>query len=133
MKKATIILSHGSKNEKSNKQFKQLVEKINNGNEDCICCSKIQDFKKSHIIRGAFLELAEPIFEKVIEEIVDNGIKNITILPLFFFAGYHVREDIPERIIDLKNNYSDLNFTLLEPIGLSKEFPEFIKEQLLLR
>ncbi|MGM0409332.1 MAG: sirohydrochlorin chelatase [Bacillota bacterium] len=115
-KKATIILSHGSKNEKSNKQFKNLVKNI--------------ELKKYDLKKGAFLEFAQPDFEKAVKDILNQGIVNITIFPLFLFAGYHVREDIPEKIIGLKNEYPELVFTLMEPIGLRKEFPKFIKKQL---
>ncbi|HKL76584.1 MAG TPA: CbiX/SirB N-terminal domain-containing protein [Halanaerobiales bacterium] len=115
IKKATIILSHGSKNEKSNKQFKRLVSKSHN---------------KNRYIKGAFLEYGKPRFEKVVREILSNNITDITIFPLFLFGGYHVREDIPEKIIKLKNKHQELNFTLMEPLGLREDFSDFLKSQL---
>ena len=114
-KKATIILNHGSKNKKSNKKFKRLVSQVN---------------KKNRFIYGAFLEYGQPRFEKVVKDILNNNIINITIFPLFLFGGYHVREDIPEKIIKLKNKYPELNFTLMEPLGLREDFPDFLKSQL---
>lgn len=114
-KKATIILNHGSKNEKSNKQFKRLVSKFN---------------KPDELIYGAFLEYGEPKFEKLVKNILNNNIIDITIFPLFLFGGYHVREDIPERIIKLKDQYPELNFILMEPLGLREDFPNFLKRQL---
>lgn len=114
-KNATIILNHGSRNEESNKQFKSLISQIN---------------KKNSKIYGAFLEYGKPKFERVVKEIINRNIIEITIFPLFLFGGYHVREDIPEKIIELKDQYPELNFTLMEPLGLREDFPNFIKRQL---
>ncbi len=113
--KAIIILSHGSKNKKSNKQFKRLVSKSHNENK---------------YIKGAFLEYGKPQFEKVVKEILNNNITDITIFPLFLFEGYHVKEDIPEKIIKLKNKYPELKFTLMEPLGLREDFSDFLNSQL---
>ncbi|MFW6409930.1 MAG: sirohydrochlorin chelatase [Halanaerobiales bacterium] len=116
MEKAVIILTHGSRNDKSNKQFKKLITKIKSD--------------LSSETKGAFLEFAEPQFEDVVEKLLKKDIKDITILPLFFFAGYHVQEDIPNRIVGLKEKYPDLFFTLLEPVGLNEKFSQFVKENL---
>jgi sirohydrochlorin cobaltochelatase len=105
---ATLIVAHGSRNEKSNASFISMVERL----------SRTKEFR-GHIV-PAFLELAKPDILSAIEECHDKGYKEIRILPYFLHAGNHVIRDIPETVDSspLKNK---LSFQILPPLGETED------------
>lgn len=113
MAKGIIILSHGSRNSKSNHEFKQVVRSVKRD-------TSIEN------IRAAVLEFAEPQLETVVNQMVNKEIGEIIILPLFLFAGYHVTKNIPDLVEDMKNKYPEVTFRTMKHIGADKSFIEMI-------
>ncbi|WP_027210141.1 sirohydrochlorin chelatase [Burkholderia sp. WSM2232] len=49
-------------------------------------------------VRLAFLELMEPDLPTAVGELVADGCDEITVVPVFFGQGGHIRKDLPELI-----------------------------------
>lgn len=112
--KAIIFIAHGSKKEKSNNEFIQLVEKISQKD-------KTYDLKSA-----AFLELALPDIQSTAISFINQGAKEIYFYPFFLNSGKHVQIDLPNIIIELKEKYPNLQFTLLEHFGKSEKIVDII-------
>ena len=98
-KQAVVIVSHGSRNLKAQSQFENLTKKIK---------AKIKYIR----IEGAFFQLAQPNLTAVIEQLVQEGFKQLSIVPFFLMHGNHVAHDIPELIQQEQKKYPDVSFTL---------------------
>jgi len=112
--KAIIFIVHGSKKEKSNNEFLELVENIS---------KKDTTYK---LKKAAFLEFAMPDINTVAVEFIKKGAKDIYFYPYFLNSGKHVVVDLPEIINDLKGKYKDITFTLFPHFGKSTNIEDII-------
>lgn len=117
--RALVLVAHGSKKEKSNQEFRNLVEKIKDLNS-----------KKYDKIETAFLEFAKPSIENIVEELALQNINSISFYPYFLNSGKHVVIDIPEAVATLKNTYPNIDFKILQHFGLSNQIASIISEEI---
>jgi len=87
MSHALILLAHGSRDPRWKAPFESLAETLAG--------------RLSTPLRMAYMELCEPSLEATVAELRDSGIERADILPLFFAAGRHLREDVPGQITAL--------------------------------
>ena len=136
---ALVVVSHGSKRKESNQEFEDFIGKLRQINSES---KKNEEFGSIPVfsdqvdltdlsgsyaeIRGACLEFASPQLETVVEDLLKQGYMTISILPLFVFAGYHVRQDIPERMADLKKSSAELEYKILEHPAAADNFAYYI-------
>lgn len=125
-KKILLVVSHGSKRQESNQEFKDFIKKLNKINQH-----KVNQIEAYQEVRGAFLEFASPQLETVIEDLIEENKGKIAILPLFIFAGYHVRQDIPKRMEKLNNKFKQLNYQILAHPAAANDFADYIFRQTL--
>ncbi|WP_419763751.1 MAG: sirohydrochlorin chelatase [Arcobacter sp.] len=117
--KALVLIAHGSKKEKSNQEFRDLIDEIRELNS-----------KKYEKIESSFLEFVEPSIEEIVKKLATQNIKSITFYPFFLNSGKHVSIDIPNIVVNLKNTYPDIDFKLLQHFGLSKKIASIISEEI---
>jgi len=65
----------------------------------------------------AYLELSTPDLPTVTRSLLDRGVQNISILPMFLGVGRHAREDLPGLVAELRTTYPDAEFTLKAAVG----------------
>jgi sirohydrochlorin ferrochelatase len=85
--RALLIVAHGSRRAASNDEVRALAKTVTaraGGLYNRISC--------------AFLELAEPSIPEGIEQLIEAGVRDITVVPYFLSAGRHVAEDIPAEV-----------------------------------
>lgn len=109
MSHALILLAHGSRDPRWKAPFESLAETLAG--------------RLSTPLRMAYMELCEPSLEATVAELRESGIERADILPLFFAAGRHLREDVPGQITALGEAHPDIELTLLPPVG---EHPAFV-------
>jgi len=112
--KAIIFIAHGSKKDKSNNEFLQLVENIS------------KEENQYQLKKAAFLEFASPDLNSCVVEFVKKGAKEIVVYPYFLNSGKHVLVDLPNLIDTFKKDYPQINFRLLEHFGKSRKIEEII-------
>ncbi len=138
-KKVLVVVSHGSKRQESKQEFKDFIQELNEINseskkkKESVSLSEmtdqvgIADLSGGYVlIRGACLEFVSPQLETVIEDLVKKGYEQLDILPLFIFAGYHVREDIPQRLEKLKDEFKQLQYNILPHPAAAEDFASYI-------
>ncbi|WP_458525984.1 sirohydrochlorin chelatase [Onishia taeanensis] len=109
MSHALILLAHGSRDPRWKAPFESLAETLAG--------------RLSTPLRMAYMELCEPSLEATVAELSDSGIERADVLPLFFSAGRHLREDVPGQITALGEDHPGIALTLLSPVG---EHPAFV-------
>jgi len=116
MKVAYLIIAHGSRDSEANQAFFNFLEEFR---------CRFPD----RTVRGAFLELAKPSIPEEIEGCVGEGIEQILILPLMFFPGRHVKDDIPHLIEEAKMKYPAVDFHYSSPLSDHPLMLQLIEEK----
>ncbi|GAA3951407.1 CbiX/SirB N-terminal domain-containing protein [Allohahella marinimesophila] len=105
----TILMAHGSRDPLWAQPFEALHEAV------------LKDLPAEHPTTLAYMELSEPTLDQAVASAVEAGAKSIAILPLFFAAGRHLREDVPAMIQELEKQLP-VSLTLLPPVGSHPSF-----------
>lgn len=107
-----ILLAHGSSDKRWCDTFEQLA------------APTVNSVPGSHI---AYMELATPSLENVVEQGVLEGVRSFTVVPLFLAAGRHLRKDVPAMIRSLEQNHG-ISIHLAPPIGENPQLGEAIRD-----
>ena len=113
--KAVMIVGHGSRSLKSQEEFKKIIE--------------VMKQKLAHTkVYGTNMELAEPLMEDTIDEIVkeNSGISEIIVVRFFLIEGMHIRKDIPEKLDEFREKYPDIKITFGRPLGADPMIAEVL-------
>ena len=117
MKKALLLIAHGSRRTQSNNEVAELADIL-----------RVIGQKEYAVVKHAFLELAEPSIEAAIDQCVDAGVNELVVFPYFLSAGRHVAEDVPEEIEQAETRHPDLTVRLLPHFGALEKMPQLILE-----
>ena len=104
MKSAYLVIAHGSRDPEANQAFFEFLERFRKAYPD-------------RLAEGAFLELAKPAIPQGIENCIAKGVSEIIILPMMFFPGRHVKEDIPRFIEEAKARHPGVDFHYAGPVS----------------
>lgn len=109
MSHALILLAHGSRDPRWRAPFDALAATLG--------------ARLTTPLRMAYMELCDPSLEATVAELHAAGTTRADVLPLFFAAGRHLREDVPGQIAALSQAHPGIALTLLPPVG---EHPAFV-------
>jgi len=104
MKKAVIILGHGSRGGGNDAALKRIAEAL-------------QRSGGGEIIEHAFLQYAQPTADAALDRCIKQGAKEIVIVPFFMQAGAHVTRDIPEFILKARTLHPECKIRLTDHVG----------------
>jgi len=76
-----------------------------------------QDSLPECAVELAFLEFMTPSLPDLVSELMANGIKKITVSPIFLGQGGHVLRDLPLLIEELTTTHSELDMHLATAVG----------------
>ena len=78
---------------------------------------RVRTASPSTQVTCAYLELTEPSLAASAADLIDSGVTQITILPMFLGVGRHAREDLPALIAELKQNHPSVEFNVQPAVG----------------
>ncbi len=104
MRAAYLLIAHGSRDAEANRAFFEFLEKFRHA----------YSHRK---VEGAFLELAKPGILEGIENCIRAGADEIFVIPLMFFPGRHVKEDIPRLIQESRAKHPNVDFHYAGPLS----------------
>ncbi|MFT4196244.1 sirohydrochlorin chelatase [Ottowia sp.] len=65
----------------------------------------------------AYLELTEPGLPAAVQALLADGVRAVTVWPMFLGAGRHAREDLPCLLDALRARHPNVTFALQPAIG----------------
>lgn len=104
--KSLVLVAHGSRRASSNDEVRALAARLSD--------------KERHnysSVTAAFLELAEPSIPDGIRKAINNGAKEVVVLPYFLSAGRHVVEDIPAEVDIVRAERPDIDIHIAPYLG----------------
>lgn len=108
--KGVILIGHGSRSAEAKQVFEQIVDSLKKETADPV--------------EGCSMELSPPYLPDAVEKLISRGVTEIVVLPFFLFNGVHIRQDIPDLILEEKKNNPGVKFFLAKPIEYD---PQLIK------
>ena len=117
MKKAVVLLGHGSIRESANVEIRAMWNMMQ---------AQLPDLD----IRGSFVEVAEPALEQVIEQLAAECVDRIVIVPMFLTRGNHLSNGIPRILDSMKEKYPNIQIDLTQHLGADPLLAEIIKNRL---
>jgi sirohydrochlorin ferrochelatase len=103
MKKAIIILGHGSRGGGNDTALKRIAEELQRSS--------------GKIIEYAFLQYAQPTADVALERCIKQGAKEIVIVPFFMQAGAHVMRDIPAFLDKARARHPECDIRSTDHVG----------------
>lgn len=101
---AIVLFGHGARDERWKEPFIKIKELI-------------QQQYPSQIVELAFLELMHPTLETAISDLVDNGVLEIKVVPVFLGQGGHIRRDFPALLEECQKKYPQINLSTQPAVG----------------
>ena len=117
MKKAVVLLGHGSIRESANVEVRAMW-------------AMMQEQLPDLDIRGSFVEVAEPALEQVIEQLANEEVEQIVIVPMFLTRGNHLSNGIPRILDAMTEKYPNIKIDLTQHLGADPLLAEIIKNRL---
>ena len=102
--KAMILFGHGARDARWREPFDRLVEL----------------WRAQHTqtpVELAFLEMMQPSLSQAIGKLVALGAPQITIIPVFFGQGGHLRNDFPALLEECRTQYPEVALSATQAVG----------------
>jgi sirohydrochlorin cobaltochelatase len=99
---AVILFAHGAREPEWAKPFERVRDRLRS---------------EGLRVELAYLEVMEPSLEKVARSLSDEGVKTITVVPLFLAQGKHLKHQLPEMVAALKQRHADAVFRVTPALG----------------
>ena len=104
MKRAVLLVGHGSKIEGSDEAMNQVIDEL---------CKR----DSATLFQSAFLELQSPNIPDGINLCIEQGADEVIIVPYFVQTGKHVIRDIPHIIDEAKALHPKIFIVLANYLG----------------
>ncbi len=99
-----ILFGHGARDARWREPFDRLHAKLSALLPDCA-------------VRLAFLELMTPSLADAIDELAGAGVATITVIPVFFGQGGHLRRDFPVLVEECRAKYPSVEIRTSPAVG----------------
>ncbi|MEG0283549.1 MAG: CbiX/SirB N-terminal domain-containing protein [Erysipelotrichales bacterium] len=115
--KGILILAHGSRRIETKHMMDNMMEMIKERNPETL-------------IENAFMELCDPLLAVGLDNLVDAGATDITLIPYFLFEGIHIKEDIPGEINEYLEGKEGITVKMGQTIGADPRLADIISERI---
>lgn len=113
--RAVVLFGHGSRDPLWHKPMEAVMERIQSQQPDvAVAC--------------AYLELSQPDLPTASAQLIAQGISNIAVVPMFLGVGRHAREDLPEIVAGLTQQYPQVTFALRPAVGEDPRLLQVLSE-----
>ncbi len=103
-KHGTILFGHGARDPRWAEPFERLAAKVRAARPD-------------EPVLLAFLELMSPDLPSAVERISSEGCVAVTVVPVFFGQGGHIRRDLPEVLDRCRSMFPSIEITCAVAVG----------------
>ena len=102
--KAVVLLAHGSRDPLWRRPMEAVAERL-------------RAAQPQLTVRCAYLELEQPDLDATVQQLVGEGIDQVTIVPMFLGTGKHAREQLPVLVNALRSRHPNMRIVLQPPVG----------------
>lgn len=106
MKRGIILFAHGARDPQWAEPFHVIH-------------ASVEKRSPNTTVRLAYLELMEPRLKEAVNELTQQGIAQITLVPLFMAQGGHLKEDLPKLVAEIKAAHPTVTITTTQALGES--------------
>ncbi|MCO4888860.1 CbiX/SirB N-terminal domain-containing protein [Cupriavidus sp. WGtm5] len=104
--RALVLFAHGARDARWREPFERLQQKLVAALPGCE-------------VRLAFLELMSPLLADALAELAAQGVTEVTVVPVFFGQGGHIRRDLPVLIEQCRQAHPGLRIHCATAVGES--------------
>lgn len=112
-KRMYLFIAHGSREDSARMGFETLL-------------SSFRRKFAPHDVGGAYLTLNDPSISVAIEAAIQKKHDDFVVIPLFFFEGNHLKNDIPTILADIKLKNPQIDFQVMPPIASIEGFSDWV-------
>jgi sirohydrochlorin ferrochelatase len=116
MKRALLLVDHGSSRSEANAVLVRIAEII-------------RDRSDFDMVHYAHMEIAEPTIAQGFDACVAGGAQEIVVHPYFLAPGSHYSEDIPRLVAEAAAKHPAVRWTITEPLGIHPKLCEVVMER----
>jgi sirohydrochlorin cobaltochelatase len=102
--KAIILFGHGARDSRWREPFERLA-------------SLWQDQHPNTPVALAFLEMMQPSLEEAVNALNTQGVSQITVVPVFFGQGGHLRNDFPVLLQSCQAKFPQIALSATPAVG----------------
>ncbi len=106
MNRGLVLFAHGARDARWREPFDRLQQKL-------------AALLPGDVVRLAFLELMAPDLSGALAELAAQGVTAVTVVPVFFGQGGHLRSDLPVLLDDCRTRFPDLTIHCAGAVGES--------------
>ena len=110
---ALVALAHGSRDPRSARTIKALVDTVRSMRPDLR-------------VEAAFLDLSRPAFDTVVDRLVKAGHDEIVVVPLLLTEAFHAKVDVPEAVAAAQSRHPQLQIRASAILGTEPCFLEVL-------
>jgi sirohydrochlorin ferrochelatase len=116
MRKAVLLVDHGSKLSEANEMLPQVAK---------LFAARFPEL----IVEFAHMELAEPPISKAFDKCVARGANDVTVHPFMLSPGRHATRDIPRLAAEAATLHPGVAYRVTDPLGLHPLLVDVIHER----
>lgn len=110
-----VLFAHGSRDPLWHKPMEAVAAQIRVSSPQCeVVC--------------AYLELSTPDLGSATRTLLKSGTQTIVIVPMFLGVGRHAREDLPQLVQALRQQYPNVVFALRPAVGEDPRLVQLLAE-----
>ena len=113
-----LILAHGSRARKTEETLNKVVDMVR---------AKLPE----HIIEIAYMEFSDVNIAMGLDNMVNQGITNIKVVPYFLFEGIHIKEDIPNELAEYLKEHEGITVTMASTLGADERLADIVVDRIL--
>jgi len=102
--KAIILFGHGARDSRWREPFDRLAKLW-------------QEQHQNTLVELAFLEMMQPSLEEAVSALSAQGATQITVVPVFFGQGGHLRNDFPVLLEACQQQYPNIKLSATPAVG----------------
>ena len=117
MKRAVLLVGHGSKQAGANEAIDQVLEALRRK-------------EPTTLFQSAFLEIQSPSIPAGIEFCLNQGCDEVIVVPYFVQTGKHVVQDIPRIVSETQIKHPQKNICLAKYLGFDERIASIVFDRI---
>ncbi|MBS4021047.1 MAG: CbiX/SirB N-terminal domain-containing protein [Dethiobacter sp.] len=113
MKKAILLVGHGSRRDEANKALERL-------------CGLVGEKRGGAIVAHAYLQFAAPDLPAALGMLAATEVEEVIIVPVFLCEGVHIKEDIPAILAAEAAKYPHMRLVPAPVLGIDQRMAQIV-------